>query len=227
MKASSLNRTGGRTDGTKNPPGFSIIELLIAMAIVSIVLAATYGLFINYSRSNTLQSVSTDVQQDLRAAIMLMEQEIRGAGFNPRDIVGTGILIGSDATTIIFTSDNDFNGLIAQDDLTTTVDELTTSPDEWITYVYDAANRQLVRRSMEADGSQFGIQIEQTVLDNVAGFTFEYRDRDFQTIVTPVPEASLADIRSVHITIRMVRETAYGDIDRTVETRAYCRNLNL
>ena len=216
-----------RANRTKDEKGFSLIELLIAIAIASIVITATYGLFINYRRSNTLQTVSTDVQQDLRAAIMLMEQEIRGAGFNPKHVAGLGIQSGSDATTIIFTSDNDFNGLIAQDDLATAGDELASSPDEWITYGYNPATRQLTRSSMQADGTQFGTQIQQTVLDNVAGLTFEYRDEDFQPFVTPVPSASLADIRSVYVRIQMVRGTSYGDVDRTAETRIYCRNLNL
>jgi len=217
-----------RADRTKDEEGFSLIELLIAIAIVSIVLTATYGLFVNYTRSNTLQTVSTDVQQDLRAAITLMEQEIRGAGFNPREVAGTGIQPGSDETTIIFTSDNDFNGLIAQDDLGTGgVDELASSPDEWVTYEYDSAARLLVRKSMQADGSQFGTEIEQTVLDNVVNLTFDYRDQDFVTIATPVPNASLDDIRSVYVRIQMVRETPHGDVDRTIETRIYCRNLNL
>ena len=217
-----------RADRTKGENGFSLIELMIGIAIASLVMAATYGIFINYRRSNTLQTVSTDVQQDLRAAIMLMEQEIRGAGFNPRTVAGVGIQSGSDATTIIFTSDNDFNGLIAQDDPATGgVDELASSPDEWITYGYDPATRQLTRDSMQADGTQFGTQIQQTVLDNVASVSFFYRDQDFNPIATPVPNASLADIRSVYITIQMVRGTPHGDVDRTIETRVYCRNLSL
>ena len=72
--------------------GFSLIELMIALAITSIVMAAIFGLYGGLTRSYTSQNVAAAVQQTARACMNLMAEDIMMAGFNPGEITGSGIL---------------------------------------------------------------------------------------------------------------------------------------
>ena len=99
-----------------NNRGFSLIELLISLVIISIVSVAVYGVFYLASRSYTTQSVSADVQQSIRAATEVLMQDIRTAGLDPTSSGNFGIEL-AEATKFRFTSDSsdtggDFNGIL-------------------------------------------------------------------------------------------------------------------
>ncbi|RJP82901.1 MAG: prepilin-type N-terminal cleavage/methylation domain-containing protein [Desulfobacteraceae bacterium] len=220
MKKYNLNQRLDQTEPAGCSHGFTLVELLITMVIASFVLAAAFAIFTNYTRSNTLQTVAANVQQDIRAGISFMEQDVRSAGFNPREL-STGVgFTEARTTTFTFTSDNDFNGIVAADDPGTVEDETDTSPEEQITYTYNAGPRTLTRRNLEGT---------ETLLSNISSLVFTYFDTDNGPIVgNPIPAASLDDIRSVNISITMSEAAGkYGTISRTVQTRIYCRNMNL
>lgn len=63
--------------------GFSLIELLTALAISSIVLVGIYTMYFTQTRSHATQQVVVDMQQGIRMAMFLMEKEIRMAGYDP------------------------------------------------------------------------------------------------------------------------------------------------
>ena len=92
--------------------GFSLIELMIALAIASIVMAAIFGLYGGLTRSYTSQNVAAAVQQTARACMNLMAEDIMMAGFNPGEITGSGILdaqLNRIQFTIAVDSDGDNN----------------------------------------------------------------------------------------------------------------------
>ena len=57
--------------GNKN--GFTLIELAVVIAIMSIVLAAIYAVFASTNRSTTNNEVIAEVMQNLRISIDFME----------------------------------------------------------------------------------------------------------------------------------------------------------
>jgi prepilin-type N-terminal cleavage/methylation domain-containing protein len=61
--------------------GLTLIELLIAMAISAILIAAIYRTFILQQKTYTVQEQVVDMQQNVRVAINKMMREIRMAGF--------------------------------------------------------------------------------------------------------------------------------------------------
>lgn len=75
----------------ENPSGFSLVELLIAMAISSIVLMLITGFLFSQQRIHVTHTTVIDMHQGARSAISLMTREIRMAGFDPTGIGGTGI----------------------------------------------------------------------------------------------------------------------------------------
>jgi prepilin-type N-terminal cleavage/methylation domain-containing protein len=63
--------------------GFTLVELLIAMAITAIALGAIYGVYISSNRSYKTQDRVVTVQQNVRASADFMIRAIRMAGLDP------------------------------------------------------------------------------------------------------------------------------------------------
>ncbi len=59
--------------------GFTLIEVIVAMALSMVVLAATLGAFAGFARSNRAVSVKNDAQQDVRAGTDQLARELRNA----------------------------------------------------------------------------------------------------------------------------------------------------
>ena len=195
--------------------GFTLVEMLITMGIVSIVMAAAFSLFASYSRSNTVQTISADLQQDIRAGISFMEQDIRSAGLNPREL-GSGVgFTEASRTKFTFVSDSDFNGVVPGLD---TDGATIITPEEQITYEFTGG--ELKRNNINETA---------TLLSNVDSVTFTYLGSTNNPLSgNPLPTASLENIRSVEIDITLKEGAGqYGEITRSIHTRIYCRNTNL
>lgn len=86
-----LSRPLGQSEvGMMNNRGLTLIELLIALVVSSILIAAIYKTFISQQHSYTVQEQVVDMQQNVRAAINKMVREIRMAGFGRQDSVFWG-----------------------------------------------------------------------------------------------------------------------------------------
>jgi type IV pilus assembly protein PilW len=72
--------------------GFTLIELIISMAVGAMVLMAIYSSFDSQAQSNVKQQQIVDVQQNLRGALYLIEQDIRMAGCDPGATALPGIV---------------------------------------------------------------------------------------------------------------------------------------
>jgi prepilin-type N-terminal cleavage/methylation domain-containing protein len=64
----------------KNSCGFTLIEMMVTVAILSIVLYGIYELVIQQQRGYVIQEEVSEIQQDIRIALDLMASEIRRAG---------------------------------------------------------------------------------------------------------------------------------------------------
>jgi type IV pilus assembly protein PilW len=62
--------------------GFTLIELMVAMAIVGIVAAAIVFAFDSQEKSQVNQQLVVEMQQDARAALYLIQKDIRMAGYD-------------------------------------------------------------------------------------------------------------------------------------------------
>ena len=192
--------------------GFTLVELLVAIAIASIVLVSVCKIFISSSRVYTTQDVAAGVQQRLRSVMNFMVRDIRMAGLDPsgRDIFGIEV---ASAQNIRFAADRNSDGNLDNPDLSDGIDE---SDLEQMGYEYDG-NNLLEQILYKADGSE---EFRETLIDNVTGLTFAYfNDAGATTAV-------LDDIRTVVISMT-VREPAGRDtpVNRTLTKRVICRNL--
>lgn len=200
--------------------GFSLVELLMALASSMIVLAAIYSVFNITNKNCTTQNVAANVQQSLRAAIGLMARDIRLAGLDPVDTDSFGIEYAAQ-NKIRFTQDSidagsgAFNGIV------------------------DEANFEQV--TYELQGNQIMQTLYETVyttapnsavlVSNITNLNFAYLDAanndlmDYGLSPPRVPNDRLSDIRSVEILVT-IQEPAgrHEPVSRTLTRKVECRN---
>lgn len=198
-----------------NQAGFTLVELMIAMAISILSLGAIYSVFASVQKTSTNNEINARVMQSLRTSIDLMEYDIRMAGLDSFGLASAGIEDAT-ATNLRFTSDRNLNGTIDAADLS---DGLGDEDLERITYSYDATNKRLRQCLSEGSTNEWD-----TVAENVENFSFQYFDEDNNLIAFPI--ADLAAIRFIEVSITVEQPTRLsGDLSRTITRRIFCRNL--
>jgi type IV pilus assembly protein PilW len=174
--------------------GFTLLELLVAMMISTIVMAAIYATYRAQLRSHITQQALVEMQQNARAAMFAMEREIRMAGFDPSGDADAKVLI-ADAAQIKFQIDRNEDGDPAP--------VPGTDPNEQIRFAL-TADGGLGR---EVWGPPEGAGSLQLVAENIEVLEFIYLDETGAVVPTPLDYAIVADrdnlasIRSIQITL--------------------------
>jgi len=219
--------------------GFTLVDILVGLAMASVLMVATVSLFTTLGRSYTTQNVAADVQQVTRAGIELMIQQIRMAGFDPSGSATAAIVSNFDDTSVF---DNAHNGQVADTDaiqiaFTTDADmdgridncrngdgsfkcpvEDDNIENELIAY---RLNNGAIEKYRGASGVS-GPQWEAFTENNVSSLAFTYFDRDNNPTVDPNM------IASVRISLTTQEPAGRGGVvSRTYSTRVRCRNIGL
>jgi type IV pilus assembly protein PilW len=195
-----------------NKKGFTAVELLISLAIMSMTLGSIYSLYMSFIRTCTKEGVKVNVQQGVRSSLDMMIRDIRLAGLDPKGSDDFGI-VAVTPRRIQFTADRDMDGELDDADITDGIDE----PDmEYMAYEYDG-NSSVMMSLYKADGT---LEVSDTMVGNVTDLRFEYLNSDDNT--TSVVE----DIRTVEIRMTIEKPSGRdGPISRTLVKRVKCRNL--
>jgi type IV pilus assembly protein PilW len=168
--------------------GFTIVELLIAMAITGIVSAAIYTAFQSQQQSYLSQDQIVEMQQNLRAAMDIMVREIRMAGYDPYGNSDAGI---TSATGNKF----GFKFVADDDSYDNDDDETTDEMGELKTLEYDLYDAY-------SDGdNDIGRKVgekKRAAAENIEEIEFYYTLADSTKTTTP---ADPSQIRSLQITI--------------------------
>jgi prepilin-type N-terminal cleavage/methylation domain-containing protein len=203
--------------------GFTLVEMVLVLAISTIVLAAMYSVFTIANKNFTTQNAAANVQQNLRSAIGLMARDVRHAGLDPTGSDNFGIVHAGEKK-ICITMDSidsgsgDFNGI---------VDEANF---EKITYEFkdDLDPKQAVQTLYELTPSANAA----VLISNIEELKFAYFDAantnliDFSLSPPRVPDDKLADIRAVEILVTHWEPAGReGMVSRTLTRRVKCRNL--
>jgi len=163
--------------------GFSLIELLVAMAIGLLILGAMYGVFTLHGKAFGIQEQVAEMQQTARVAMDIMTREIRMAGYDPTGSASAG-MVSVSSNSLTFSLD-------------TTDDAGTGSPDgdtgdsnEYVTYsLYTTDGIQKLGRKSTASATN------QPVAEHVQSLAFEYWDAAGAATTAP------ANVRRVKVTI--------------------------
>jgi prepilin-type N-terminal cleavage/methylation domain-containing protein len=232
--------------------GFSLVEVLIAMAIGAIIMAAVYGVMTVSQRSSTSIDRKTLTQQDTRSIMNLMATEIRMASYNPLMRQSTWTLASAPDISSCYTGEQSFKGVrIAKDNQIAIAMDITPVPnpvtgeidgygdgwigntsEEYITYTYNPANKSLTRRTSCGFHTALlgGTALHTNVINADAGVQmFRYfgpTDNEITASVDANPSAvsGIPAIRRVLITL--VVETADPDL-QTGQTRKMVYSTNV
>lgn len=135
----------------KQSRGFTVVELVMAMAVGIVLLAAISTAVVSGQRSSTGIERKVTTNQDARAALEIMASEIRMASFNSLFTVN----LWRNPTTCNVSGNQTFKGIQEATATAITV-EMDLDPDgncgngagEIIRYEYEAANLRLTRESI-------------------------------------------------------------------------------
>ena len=160
--------------------GFTLVEIMVSMVIVSLVVAGIYAVYTIQQRTYTVQEQVTEMQQKIRAALDFMSRDIRMANFNPE-----GACSGIQGIIDIASQNFSFDYCGLHD-------------GNWETHrvIYSFNNGNLVRDL--ARGTSAGVA--RNLAEGVDALEFLYRDEDGDVAQTA------NDIRSVRISM-LVRST--------------------
>ncbi len=131
--------------------GFSVAELLVAMAIGLVAMGAAYNVFTIHNKSLNDQEQVVEMQQNVRAAMDMICRDVRMAGYNPARSAFAGLTV--DASQLEIKADLDGNTFI--------------SASEDVIYAYDATNMRINRTT--AGNTE-------PLAENIESLTFQYLD---------------------------------------------------
>jgi len=96
----------------KESRGISLIELMVALVISAILIAALYRTFIGQQKTYTVQEQVVDMQQSARFAINKMIKEIRMGGFGSVGYILPSATFGSKTLNNAFSANNPTTGAL-------------------------------------------------------------------------------------------------------------------
>jgi type IV pilus assembly protein PilW len=65
-----------------NNKGFTLVEIMVSLVLISLVVAAIYGVYTIQQRTYTVQEQVTEMQQKIRAALDFMTRDMRMTNYN-------------------------------------------------------------------------------------------------------------------------------------------------
>ena len=141
----------------KNHKGYTLVEVLIALALGVIILSAIYSL-VNMGQKSTYNiERRVAAHQDARTALEMMSMEIQMASYNPRpDFEGSDFWVSSGNCTA--STNQTYKGIQSATDSSITIEmnldgsaSISDSINEVINYTYDS-NNQYISRSTNCTG---------------------------------------------------------------------------
>ncbi len=190
--------------------GFSLLELVVGLAIASLAMLSIIGVFSTLTRSYTTQTASAGLQQAARVSLDYMAQNIRMAGLNPARLADVGIIDAS-ADSLEFKLDRNLNG------------ELETVDEEHMAFSFDEGDSKILEGLYIDDKDH---RSWTTLVNNVTNLTFNYFDRNGD-LLGPAPELAKIKIVEIFLTIQQRPGRERRPVIRTYSSRVICRNLGL
>ncbi|MDH3346700.1 MAG: prepilin-type N-terminal cleavage/methylation domain-containing protein [Desulfobulbaceae bacterium] len=166
--------------------GFTLIELMFALAISSMIMAVMFKVFTSQQRTFEAQEETVDMQDDLRAALYLMSNELRMAGYNTGSGNNPLGIIDAQNNSLQFSMSGDWDGKDNDSDGT------TDEPEETITISYSLTDYDgdgdddLIRTTGYLDnGGNVTAEVQQALAENVEKIEFYYRVNDGTDTLSP------------------------------------------
>ena len=195
--------------------GFTLIEMLIALAVGALIMGAIYGVLVQQRNAYAMQQRILEMRQNVRLGLDVMTNDIRMAGFDPTGHAGAGIVTAKPDLMRV-TLDRNGSGTIGD------------AAFEDIAYRARAGSLRIQSVRDKASGFQ-------AVVDTIQRLRFCYvlSSNDPQAPCVPeVPAAQLHNVRAVRLTLTAKasrRDPQYAENDgyRTLEQVAVVQLRNV
>jgi type IV pilus assembly protein PilW len=196
--------TASTTKHKSNSNGFTLVEVLIAMLIGGVVLAAVMVSFQSQHNTYLAQDQVVEMQQNGRMAMGMLVRDVRSAGFDPNNL-GAGITV-ADAQALTFTREDrlDAPGLETVSYSLYDAFEFTVPPSN------DGLDDDLALQVTTAAGTTAGRQV---AAENIKYLEFYYLDESGNVTATP------EDIRSIQVSL--MAEAAQKDTKTPPGVKTY------
>jgi type IV pilus assembly protein PilW len=181
-----------------NHQGFTLVELMITLAMSAIIVAAVYSAYIIQQKTYYTQGQVVEMQQNIRAGLELMSSEIRMAGYDPGGKAGASVTAAT-ATKFAFTAN--LNAESGDTDLLDT--------NENVTFCLDATGADIDGDGCDDNGiADTGaasiVRSNQPIADDIQRIEFFYTLDDGVTKTLNPTAAQLPQIQTVQITMLAV-----------------------
>lgn len=181
-----------------NGQGFTLVELMITLAMSGIIVAAIYSAYIIQQKTYYTQDRVVEMQQNIRAGLEMMTSEIRMATYDPGGNADASITTAT-ARRFAFTADLNDDGNF--------IDGANSDPNEQVTFCLDApaADPDGCDDDGIADsGAASIVRNDQAIADGIHAVEFCYTLDDGTTKTKTPTAAQLEKIQKVQITMLAV-----------------------
>lgn len=168
--------------GLNGGDGFTLVELLVTLAVSGILMSGVYAAFMSQQNSYVVQEQVVEMQQNIRAGLDLMVRDIRMAGYDPGKNLNAGITLAA-PNRLSFSRDRDGTGA--------TLDVMSFG----FSNANDADNDGIADAGSAPLGRDINAGGFQPLAEDIHAIEFRYLDAE--GVVT----AALEDIRSVQVSI--------------------------
>ncbi|MBE1424590.1 prepilin-type N-terminal cleavage/methylation domain-containing protein [Desulfomicrobium macestii] len=211
--------------------GMTLIEVLVAMAISSLVMGAIYSIFQSHQRIAAKQEQTSLMQQELLSAMSLISEELRMCGYSAQGTLGFGFLHRPEAgapdhgratnqTAVYCRRDWNNDGLINESG--------SGSLREHSGFRLNVANDGSAKAVADNVLRKYdtGAVRWQPISTNIGALRFTYFNAEGAVI--PDPQANPGIIRGVKVEITAIPSPLRASLkigNRTMSTMVWCRNL--
>ena len=197
----------------KNSQGFTLVELMITVLLAGLLMTAIYSVYRTTRRVHTNQLVITEMQQNIRAAMGFIVEDLRMAGFDPAGSANAGFCTAT-AGQVQFTQDLNESGTVP-------ACGAGGQPNENITLGFSLADDAGADGVADSGGASFGRNVNgggfQPIAEDIAAVEFTYILADESS--TPTPNAAQMD-NIVKVQVSMLARANRADPEFT-DNRIY------
>lgn len=183
---------------TNKSSGYSLLELLVAMAITLILMGLATTLFARALGTRQRESRKTDALTSARAALNIISREISNSGYG---LTTNGVVTADSNAGRIHFRANLFN-----------TNNCITEDGEDVTYFFDATNQSIVRYVKYAStpcGTTF-TTANSVVVNRISNVTFSYFDYVGSSSAPTQAVTPTANTGRVRITVTVRLEDVQG-----------------
>jgi len=182
----------------RNTRGITLIEIMIAIAISGMVLGSVFMVYSNQQKTYVSSDHIAEIQQNLRAAVLIMASEIREAGCDPTQKANAGIV---SATSVRLHFTRDIAGHPLKPD--TMADGDLDDSNEDITFGFSSSNDANADGIADAGAANLGRDTGggfQAIAEHIQAIEFRYILESGAVVSTP-SSSQLNQIRAIQVSL--------------------------